>query len=181
MAEHTNIRSCSSCGADISHRRKDARFCGVFCSNVARGAQRAERYPARVCALDGCDVEFEPWHANQVCCCTAHGKARWNRLARADGRVAPRGDRERDNDHRRRARMRGARNGGSVFLSDILSRDGNRCGLCGQPVDLTLAYPHPLSRSVDHIVPLSRGGEHEASNCQLAHLRCNLSKGAKVA
>jgi 5-methylcytosine-specific restriction endonuclease McrA len=166
MNERTNTRSCSQCGADISHRRIDARFCGVLCSNVSRGAQRGDAYPSRICALAGCGVEFTPWHSKQ---------------ARSEGRVPPRGDRQRDNDHRRRARMHGARNGGSVFLTDILDRDGDLCALCGALVDLTLSYPEPLSKSVDHIVPLSRGGAHEPSNCQLAHLRCNLSKGARVA
>lgn len=35
----------------------------------------------------------------------------------------------------------------------------------------------PMSASVDHIVPLSRGGEHSMANVQCAHLSCNSSKG----
>lgn len=34
--------------------------------------------------------------------------------------------------------------------------------------------------SVDHIVPLARGGSHSADNVQSAHLLCNLRKGARV-
>lgn len=33
-----------------------------------------------------------------------------------------------------------------------------------------------MSASVDHIVPLSRGGEHSMNNVQCAHLSCNCSK-----
>lgn len=31
--------------------------------------------------------------------------------------------------------------------------------------------------TIDHIVPLSVGGEHSMSNCQLAHRICNSLKG----
>ena len=32
------------------------------------------------------------------------------------------------------------------------------CGICGHDVDKTLAYPHPLSPAIDHIIPVSKGG-----------------------
>lgn len=45
------------------------------------------------------------------------------------------------------------------------------CGICREPV--------PFERfSIDHIVPLSRGGAHSMVNLQLAHLSCNARKGA---
>ena len=37
----------------------------------------------------------------------------------------------------------------------------------------------PLSLSVDHVIPLSKGWEHSYSNTQPAHLVCNLKKGAR--
>jgi 5-methylcytosine-specific restriction endonuclease McrA len=77
--------------------------------------------------------------------------------------------------------MKGARNGGSVFLGEIIERDGLDCHLCGRPVDMDLAWPHRDSKSVDHVIPLSRGGEHVLANCALAHMGCNSSKGAKLA
>lgn len=42
-----------------------------------------------------------------------------------------------------------------------------------------LVYPNPLSASLDHVVPLAWGGEHTAANVQLAHLKCNVAKGAR--
>jgi 5-methylcytosine-specific restriction endonuclease McrA len=32
------------------------------------------------------------------------------------------------------------------------------CGICGRPVDKTLKWPHPFSPTVDHIIPIDRGG-----------------------
>ena len=64
------------------------------------------------------------------------------------------------------------------LLSDIAFRDGFVCGLCGEVVDMVVSYPDPSSASVDHVVPLSRGGCDTLDNVQIAHLGCNLRKGS---
>lgn len=50
------------------------------------------------------------------------------------------------------------------------------CGLCGQRIGKSYAWPHPRSLSIDHVIPISCGGEHSLRNVQAAHLHCNLSK-----
>ena len=51
------------------------------------------------------------------------------------------------------------------------------CALCGKPVDKSLKFPHPMSPTVDHIIPISRGGHpSDINNMQLAHLKCNREK-----
>jgi len=55
------------------------------------------------------------------------------------------------------------------------------CGICGKPVDLSLKYPHPLSATIDHIIPVSKGGHpSDISNLQLAHRCCNRAKSDKL-
>ena len=61
----------------------------------------------------------------------------------------------------------------------IYDRDGWVCQLCGLPVDRTLVWPDPASKSLDHIVPLVAGGAHSRLNTQLAHWICNVRKGAR--
>ena len=81
----------------------------------------------------------------------------------------------------RRMRMRG--NAGYVHRVDpqeIYERDGCQCGICGESIDLRLEHPHPLSASLDHVVPLARGGCHTRDNLQAAHFICNVRKGAEV-
>lgn len=56
------------------------------------------------------------------------------------------------------------------------------CALCGKPVDKSLKYPHPLSATIDHIIPIDRGGHpSDIDNLQLAHFSCNRAKSDKLA
>lgn len=64
---------------------------------------------------------------------------------------------------------------------EIAQRDGTDCGICGLPVDMTLSRADGLEcPSVDHIMPRARGGSHDPTNLQLAHLRCNMAKSDRV-
>lgn len=58
----------------------------------------------------------------------------------------------------------------------IFERDNWKCGLCRKAVRRTSVVPHPLAPTIDHIIPISRGGTHEPANVQCAHFRCNALK-----
>lgn len=63
----------------------------------------------------------------------------------------------------------------------IILASQNHCALCGRQIDKTLKYPHPLSASIDHITPLSKGGHPSAlDNLQLVHTACNIKKSNKL-
>lgn len=62
----------------------------------------------------------------------------------------------------------------------LAERDGLDCGICGTQVDMAARWPAPESASVDHIIPVSRGGTHEESNLQLSHWSCNHAKRDNV-
>jgi 5-methylcytosine-specific restriction endonuclease McrA len=65
-------------------------------------------------------------------------------------------------------------------LAEIAERDGRQCGLCRQPVDMTVRNPDPWAPTIDHIVPVSLGGADVRANVWLAHRVCNLRKGNRV-
>ena len=107
----------------------------------------------------------------------------YRRWARAEGReVLPQWDeRRRSQWHKRRALSNGAAGAEMIDRISVYERDGWRCGICFEAVDRELSWPDPLSASLDHVVPLSRGGSHQLTNVQCAHLVCNVRKGARVA
>lgn len=85
----------------------------------------------------------------------------------------------RKNRAKRRAIERGAE-AEDFTHEEIFDRDSWRCGLCGRQVDKRLQHPHPLSASLDHIIPYDQGGQHVRANVQCTHLGCNLAKGTKA-
>ena len=128
---------------------------------------------SRQCSAAWC---VRPVRARGMCSMHYH---RWRRVT--VGEPNPVWDeRRRANYELRRARKK---TNGPVekFLNvEVFERDDWLCGLCGEPVDKDLAWPDPMSASLDHIIPLSRGGAHTLDNVQLAHLACNIRKNNQV-
>jgi 5-methylcytosine-specific restriction endonuclease McrA len=53
-------------------------------------------------------------------------------------------------------------------------------GWCRAHYDRWRKKVDPANWHLDHVVPLSRGGEHSYANVQVAHPFCNLSKGPRL-
>lgn len=67
----------------------------------------------------------------------------------------------------------------SVKILSSLLRNSFSCDHCG--VELTNSYPvTSTNKSIDHDVPLSRGGSHSISNISVLCLGCNSSKGSRT-
>lgn len=62
----------------------------------------------------------------------------------------------------------------------ILKRDKYICQACGAKTKPEKKSTHPLYPNVDHIVPLSMGGEHSKKNCRCVCASCNSKKGNGV-
>lgn len=76
---------------------------------------------------------------------------------------------------RRQARITMTRQG-TISRSYIYKRDNWTCHLCGIKVDRHQQVPQPLAPTLDHIVPLARGGSHTYDNLAVAHFQCNSTK-----
>jgi 5-methylcytosine-specific restriction endonuclease McrA len=84
-------------------------------------------------------------------------------------------------ENRRRQHARRAGDAGERFTRrEVLERDEFVCGICLKKIDDALAHPDPWSASLDHVIPLSRGGAHTMANAQAAHLDCNRRKAARM-
>lgn len=55
----------------------------------------------------------------------------------------------------------------------VYENGGGVCAICGRPIDRD-------SFTIDHIVPLCRGGKNELSNLQIACSDCNRLKGGRM-
>ena len=91
-------------------------------------------------------------------------------------------DKVHNNKHRHR--VKGGKHR-SYTRRQIINRDGYNCYLCNLPVDLQAnhvqgqpgweLYPH-----IEHVIPLSRGGDDTLENVKLSHAICNINKGTKL-
>lgn len=64
--------------------------------------------------------------------------------------------------------------GGKVDYAAILLEHGMTCHLCGD------AIAGASVLHFDHVIPLARGGAHNAENIRPSHALCNLRKGARI-
>lgn len=68
----------------------------------------------------------------------------------------------------------------NINIKEVFERDEWVCGICNEKVDKNIPYPNSQSASLDHVIPMSKGGGHTYDNVQLSHLRCNLRKSNVV-
>lgn len=69
-------------------------------------------------------------------------------------------------------RLRKRKTAEKIVKEEIWNWESKICGLCSKPIDGDF--------HIDHIMPISLGGEHSAENVQLAHPKCNMSKGNRI-
>ena len=70
-----------------------------------------------------------------------------------------------------------------ITLEKLFTRDAGKCYLCGEQCDWSdrtenvtgMRYP-----SIEHVVPVSRGGLHSWENVRLAHFGCNIKKSNRL-
>lgn len=77
-----------------------------------------------------------------------------------------------------RARKRTARVE-SVSPRLVYERDDWTCWICCEPIDSTLSGSDRWGPTMDHVMPLSLGGDHSYANIRSAHRHCNTTKGAR--
>lgn len=64
----------------------------------------------------------------------------------------------------------------SINLMRLYMRDHGVCQICGKPLTMEGDTNSPDYPSIDHIIPISKGGDHTWENVQLACRRCNTIK-----
>lgn len=163
---------CARCGAtferDLTARGQSASWCPACRRSYRRSYRRNETSPRQPKAQRRC-AQCDAVCVGATCRSCYHERVRANRTSRPIGRprsAEPIGAKRISNDRRYKILRR------SVMAEET------HCGFCGERVDVSLRFPHPLSPSMDHIVPISRGGAaFDRSNVRLAHFSCNSVAG----
>ena len=159
---------CVFCSKAYITNRKTSRFCSSDC----RSKQIAIETRA-VRAANGSRVySAECERCSQI---ISEDKKRYGRFCRNCALVRQR-ERYRQSHLRRQQVLNPLR----ISVEVLIERDGVVCHLCGVDVDLALPRNSRFGATIDHVVPLSKGGLDVLDNLKLAHWICNIKKGNRV-
>jgi 5-methylcytosine-specific restriction endonuclease McrA len=163
VGAHTVVAfgTCKECGGAFVKRQIKKIYCSLRCGQVAtQKAKTPQRQHARECRE--CGVSFKPAYGDKrstYCSDSCKGTA-LRRVRR----------------HIERARLKVAKVE-PVDPLKVFARDGWRCQECksATPRNRRGTY-HPRAPELDHIIPLSKGGEHSYRNTQCLCRGCNGAK-----
>ena len=154
------IKTCKYCHKSFTTYTDSQVYCSADCGRF----NLSSALPTTIRTCDTCESIFTPTFPNQIRCHECRSVvARAKKMGR--------------NGRRRALKRQAMVERFSGY--EIFERDGWVCGICHKPVDKSISCPHPQSVSLDHIIPLSRGGSHSRANVQCAHFGCNSRKRNK--
>ena len=135
----------------------------------------------KTCAC--CGEEFFSSHYSKVYCsekCKRKAKRDRRKERDPEGYRLIKKKQKSERKHIKRAKKYGCSYEYGITLKSVVNRDGLVCKICGKPCDFgDRSYGNgvgPLYPSVDHIIPLSKGGSHTWDNVQIVHCICNSVK-----
>jgi 5-methylcytosine-specific restriction endonuclease McrA len=154
--------TCGQCGAPFEPKHFNAKLCSDACRKVARTATKAAfKGTAKGAACE------QRWRKSPTKRAT---DGRYRTSAKGRAVAVARVTRQRKASPYHAARKRLTETAPYRKLRAELIATIGACEECGSTARLTL----------DHIVPMSKGGKHERSNVQLLCRSCNARKGNRL-
>jgi predicted nucleic acid-binding Zn ribbon protein len=161
---HGTVEVCVACGTVFSRRSGSQKYCSERCSTQQRNVRRREQlgrtqfvgivFPCAICGRLSTRVTGVQIYCSEGC----KGLAQY----------------------RQRARRLKSQIGLPYTRRQIFERDGWRCRSCWKKVRDNVPLQHPARSTVDHIVPLTKGGKECESNVQTLCWPCNHKKGNRL-
>lgn len=174
-------KTCPACKAKAQTEANEANAIAEAKRIVEREQREADRARAKATAK----AEAERKRIAKIHPCPVCGETTSRPIYCSD-RCAKRA-RNKRKEIKRRAKIKSALVDHDITIEGLYRRDGGRCHICGLQCnweDYTVRdgtviagdwYP-----SIDHVIPLAKGGEHSWKNIKIAHRRCNTWKRDRV-
>lgn len=162
---HTKI--CPVCGKEYKSNRKEQKYCSKECTFLNLMVE-----PNSVCLCCGEKFRKQKHHSGKFCsrnCFIKYTGINEISKAKYKSNLTDASSIKRCKKYKVKYE--------NIDPLEIFERDKWICGICGEKIDKTLNYPDKMSATLDHIIPLSKGGTHTRENVQASHGVCNFSKG----
>ncbi|WP_085107871.1 HNH endonuclease [Mycolicibacillus trivialis] len=62
----------------------------------------------------------------------------------------------------------------------IIAARRDPCALCGEEINYQAHHHDPLALEIDHIIPVSRGGQTTLDNLRATHRSCNRARSNRI-
>lgn len=165
-------RTC--CLPDCGNAHRARGYCSTHYNRIVTGETRRHPKAAVGCVVCGTTVLRRKDAGYQPTC-----SVRCRSVVQWGVRLAPTSSYDWAQDAVKRALAAGVAVVDVFDREEIFGRDGWMCALC--PVRCSSPDPYTLtSATVDHVIPLSAGGEHSRANVQTCCLSCNSRKQATL-
>lgn len=177
-----DLRTCGLCADSFMPKRSDSTYCSPECSRQATCVRRNGSYAWKDNTRDcvWCGDSFRPVRNDALTCSAACGRRRSYALAR-DEIIRKSSEWNKSSANRKficaanKAKRR-ARSGQKYKFSArdwrrLVNRFSGRCAYCDELCD---------NLTLDHVVPVTRGGSHGVGNILPACPSCNFSKQDKL-
>ena len=83
-------------------------------------------------------------------------------------------------NRKKSVKRQGAKTQQTIVHEVIAERDNYICHLCNEPVDMSLPRRSHYGATLDHVIPIAKGGLDSEDNVKLAHWICNVRKSDKL-
>lgn len=179
----TYDRACEFCGGAYTTRTYTARYCSATHAQWARyGWSRSSEIvhvptPPRTTTAPTNVIPSKGKYiaAHCVVCDNAFITRRNDLTCSTECNAEHKREQKHKDEQVRRARKRNSFVA-NVYRKKIFKRDGHRCHICKGKTNPNAVVPDPKAPTIDHLIPLSRGGTHEPSNVATACFMCNCIK-----
>lgn len=145
---------CPTCGKEFKRINGNHKYCSIECRKFK--TEKECKY---------CGEKFKPLNARNVFCSDECNK-------KYNNRVKP--------IKRKRKLKENGKVDYSISLVKLIKRDKGICHLCHKKVNQKAHFNSDDYPSIDHVIPVSKGGTHTWDNVLLAHRGCNSKRSNEM-
>ena len=145
--------TCEICTKPFTASRSDSKCCSANCTKINKRISdrklKRQRLLAGLCARHGTPGQCEICHARN--------------FNKNNKRRGPQGER--------------APALSKADKRKLCEQQKWKCSLCGKKLNSKLRSTHNMGVTIDHVIPVSKGGTGDLANLNAAHRICNIKKG----